>query len=386
LAASKNAAPPRSVFTSAMEDAPSDDESASIATVSSSMNIPMKSAHIQKASPPPQALPKGLNSLKKPPVHAGQGPVTSEPRTVESSKIVPVTAAAEDMTPDDEGAALALDASSSKHDILPKALVESAPLNHQTSVANASPAHDNPFPFGSSSHAEQVLDSGTSVFASNPILKPVDASQSVQALPSIPSSPRNSSASSASRSVVRSGAAAAATAKAALEASAPPPPPPPVAAMTQSPLELAEPQFVDIADNVHVDLQRFAVSRRQVELFLDPDDVPLPPELLQLASSSELASKIDAGECCVFQFSCRCDRLSAVLSVDIAAAVQQIMVDASARAGTLSTILPPPVVMDVVDDKDCMSALLAALLDALDLVARCLTPAFPPMLVPQGTS
>ena len=75
-----------------------------------------------------------------------------------------------------------------------------------------------------------------------------------------------------------------------------------------------------------------------------------------------------------------------VLSVDIAAAVQQIMVDASSRADTLSTILPSPVVMDVADDKDCMSVLLAALLHALDLVARCLIRAFPPMLFPQGTS
>jgi hypothetical protein len=42
--------------------------------------------------------------------------------------------------------------------------------------------------------------------------------------------------------------------------------------------------------------------------------------------------------------------------VDIAAEVGRIVVDASTRANMQSTILPSPVVMDVVDDKDCMSA------------------------------
>jgi hypothetical protein len=46
----------------------------------------------------------------------------------------------------------------------------------------------------------------------------------------------------------------------------------------------------------------------------------------------------------------------AVLSVDIAAEVGRIVVDTSTRAHVSSSILPSPVVMDVVRDTDCMSA------------------------------
>jgi hypothetical protein len=46
--------------------------------------------------------------------------------------------------------------------------------------------------------------------------------------------------------------------------------------------------------------------------------------------------------------------LLSVLSVDIAAEVGRIVVDTSSRTDALSTILPNPVVMDVVDDSDCM--------------------------------
>jgi hypothetical protein len=45
---------------------------------------------------------------------------------------------------------------------------------------------------------------------------------------------------------------------------------------------------------------------------------------------------------------------SLVLSVDIAAQVQRIVLGAAGRADALSTILPAPVVMDVVDDSGCM--------------------------------
>jgi hypothetical protein len=317
LASSKIAPPPRSVFTSAMEDAPSDDETdvtAPVATASSSMNAPKQAAPIQKAStPPPRALPKGsaappaqplsksLNNLKKLPVRAGQGPVASQSQS--SGLKTEAVIAAEDMPPDDEGAAIGSETASSTHESLPNALVESALLNGQASAVAASPAlssHDDPFQAGSPRRVEQMHDSEASVIASKPILQPMDVTQSVSALASTPLSPRNSSA--VSRSVVRSGAAAAAAAKAAAEAAAAPSPQ--VAATTHAPLELAESEIVDVADTVHVDLQRFAVSRRQVEPFLDSDDVPLPPELAQLAFSSELSSKIDAGEFCAFQLSC----------------------------------------------------------------------------------
>ena len=303
-----------------MEDAPSDDETdvtAPVATASSSVNAPKQAAPIQKAStPPPRALPKGsaappaqplsksLNNLKKLPVRAAQGPVASQLHAVESSGLkTEAVIAAEDMPPDDEGAAIGSETASSTHESLPNALVESALLNGQASAVAASPAlssHDDPFQAGSPRRVEQMHDSEASVFASKPILQPMAVTQSVSALASTPLSPRNSSA--VSRSVVRSGAAAAAAAKAATEAAAAPPPQ--VAATTHAPLELAESEIVDVADTVHVDLQRFAVSRRQVEPFLDSDDVPLPPELAQLAFSSELSSKIDAGEFCTFQSSC----------------------------------------------------------------------------------
>ncbi len=42
--------------------------------------------------------------------------------------------------------------------------------------------------------------------------------------------------------------------------------------------------------------------------------------------------------------------------MDIAAEVRRIVVDTCSRADVSSTILPSPVVMDVINDRDCMSA------------------------------
>jgi hypothetical protein len=67
---------------------------------------------------------------------------------------------------------------------------------------------------------------------------------------------------------------------------------------SQAPLQLVEPEALEVADTVCVDLQCFAVSKRQVESFCETEDVPLPPELALLQPSCELKSKIDSGEFC----------------------------------------------------------------------------------------
>jgi hypothetical protein len=126
-------------------------------------------------------------------------------------------------------------------------------------------------------------------------------------------------------------------------------------AKTHAPLHLEQVEAADIADAVHVDLLCFAPSNRHVQPFCESEDEPLPHELSQLQPSSDLATKIESGELCISENMFVVASYCAVLSVDIAAEVGRIVVDVSSRADALSTILPSPVVMDVADDKDCMS-------------------------------
>lgn len=351
----KNAHPSRGVFNTAMEDAPSDDETPSaVALKPASKHV--APAH-KAATPPPQATPKASHSsaagakpqpqhsTNKKTTHAKEAPSSNESDATHStSELKPlmlgVTAGAD--SADDGGDVLASTVSSSTQDNLASASsstqdamvsnvnVESTPLQAEsgpdaTPLASASSASGDALQVGSP-RPSQTIESVGPV----PTLKPMPSAKPVIALKALPSTPRATSFSTDSSPMA-------------------------LPAKTHAPLHLEQVETADIADAVHVDLLCFAPSNRHVQPFCESEDEPLPHELSQLQPSSDLATKIESGELCISENMFVVASYCAVLSVDIAAEVGRIVVDVSSRADALSTILPSPVVMDVADDKDCMS-------------------------------
>jgi hypothetical protein len=275
-----------------MEDAPSDDEgsSASALTLKPAPKHVSPAAH-KAPTPPPQAQPKGSSASTKPqPQHSAnkktmqaiKAPALKESDAAHATSelkpaALPVTAVAHDSA--DEGAELASDAASLTHDPAPtEEIVESAP-NYSESDPAVLPLASAPIPIvdslkvGSPRPASHEFESVAAV----PTLKPVPTAKPVITLKGLPMTPRSNSSSATTES---SSAALPLTAR--------------------DPLQITEPDTVEVADTVRVDMQCFTVTRRQVESFCDPDDVPLPPELAQLQPSSDLASKINAGKFCMF--------------------------------------------------------------------------------------
>ena len=264
-ALSKHAAatPSRGVFNAAMEDAPSDDESAAAAAPTTPLPVSKHSTSAHKApTPPPQAHLKGPTSNSKPqphpssknkPAHASNAPISRESNATNStsaSKAATPMTVAEDSG--DEGAALAPGAKSPNHDsALEEVPIENPGLNHDAiSAAAAAEAVEDEFQPGSLPVASQALDS----IDSEPALNPMPAAAFAVKLKGLPSSPSGSDQ-----------------------------------------LSVSEPDAAEVADTLHVDLQRFAVARRRVEQFQESPCEPMPPELEQIQASSVLAPKIDAG-------------------------------------------------------------------------------------------
>jgi hypothetical protein len=284
----KNAPPSRGVFHAAMEDAPSDDEDSS----ASALTLKPTSKHVAPAhtapTPPPQAVTKPSHaspastktqphSANKKTTHASKVPVSTESVAIHSaSELTPGTlAVTADATFPDDGATLASVTISSTIDTLPdEVIVESTPLQLESEppaapLASASSPSDDPPQAVSPRPTSQTYESVATV----PMLKPVPSVKPMVTLKGLPSTPRATSFRADSSSMA-------------------------LPAKTQVPLQLAEPEALEVADTIRVDLQCFAVSRRQVESFCELEDVPLPPELALLQPSSELVSKIDSGEFC----------------------------------------------------------------------------------------
>ena len=262
------ATPSRGVFNAAMEDAPSDDESASAAALTTPLPVSKHSTSAHKApTPPPQAHLKGPTSNSKPqphpssknkPAHASNAPISRESHatnSISASKAATPMTVAEDSG--DEGAALAPGTTSSNHDsALEEVPIENPALSHDAvSAAAAAEAVEDEFQPGSLPLASQALDSIDSV----PALKPMPAAASAVKLKGLSSSPGGGDQ-----------------------------------------LSVSEPHAAEVADTLHVDLQRFAVARRRVEQFQESPCEPMPPELAQIQASSVLAPKIDAGRLLAF--------------------------------------------------------------------------------------
>jgi hypothetical protein len=288
--ASKNITPSRGVFHAAMEDAPSDDEDSSAPALTLKPAPKGVSPARKEPTPPPHAQPKGSSASTKPqPQHsankkiiqASKVPVLNESdathATSELKPALAVTAVADDSA--DEDAALASDAALSTHHPAPtEVIVENSPSQLESEaalvpLASASVLSDDSLKIGSPRPASQEFESVAAVST----LKPVPTAKSIVTLKGLPMTARINSSGADSISAV-------------------------LPVITRAPLQLTEPDNAEVADTVRVDLQCFAVTRRQVESFCNSDDVPLPPELAQLQPSSDLASKINAGKCCLLPF------------------------------------------------------------------------------------
>jgi hypothetical protein len=338
--------PSRSVFNSAMEDAPSDDESTAATTPIATLPVPkQQSAAAGHKTSTPHAPSKGSPALSKPqPQHSiklksmqsVKPPVSNDLNPSHESSVsnaAILLAAAEDSGGEEANANLDshTTVSAPAHDILPSEDVVEQEMLHSCIAPNSTsisaPSCDDTPQSASLRPAPQASDSRAA-----PLLTSEPTSPLHNKLNGLSLTPRTSSDSRRS-------------ADSSLGVQ-----PVPMHALPR----IIETDPASVADTVAVDVHCFAVSRRLVEPFREPEDAP-PPDLAQIEPDSALISKIDAGE-----YFARVDfppvlicRLL-VLSVDISAEVGRIVQDTSSRTDALSTILPSPVVMDVVDDSDCM--------------------------------
>jgi hypothetical protein len=280
--------PSRSVFNTAMEDAPSDDESTAAATPITTLPVPkQQSAAAGHKTSTPHAPSKGSPALSKPqPQHSikpksmqsVQAPVSNDLNPSHESSVsnaAILLAAAEDSGGEEADAKLDshTTVSAPAHDILPSEdFVEQEMLHSRiapkfTSLP-ASSCDDTP-QSASLRPAPQASDSP----AAAPVLTSVPASPLHIKLNGLPLTPRTSSDSRRS-------------ADSSLGVQPAP--------MHASP-RIIETDSSSVADTVGVDVQCFAVSRRHVEPFRESEDAP-PPDLAQIEPDSALISKIDAGE------------------------------------------------------------------------------------------
>jgi hypothetical protein len=270
--ASKHTPPSRSVFSAAMEDAPSDDESSPAPVVPASLpHNKQPAATIRASASAQQGHSKGQpaasklqphSNAKQKPAQAGKSTISSESGAIRESvalKTEAVVSAVEDSG--DEGAALAVaaDAESSK----PSSELAAVPSQSVPVHTENSPTADDESPSATSS--DGVGPGAISV------TKPAPAAPPLLKLNPHPVTPPTPAADVCVSSAL-------------------------LPATTQESIVLAAPVPIDVPDTVHVDVQHFTVCKRQVDPFCVPEDVPLPPELDELQSSSALTSKIDASE------------------------------------------------------------------------------------------
>lgn len=257
--------PSRSVFNTAMEDAPSDDESTAAATPITPLPAPkQQSAAAGHKASTPHAPSKGSPALSK-----TQPQHSIKPKSMQSVK-APVS---NDLNPSHESS------------VSNAAILLAAAEDSGGEEANALDLHPHT-PVSASAHDSLPSDD----FVEQEILHSRIAPKST----SLPASSCDDTPQSASlRPAPQASAAPVLTSEPASprQQNAQPQQPAPMHASPR----IIETDSGSVADTVRVDVQCFAVSRRHVEPFHESEDAP-PPDLAQIEPDSALMSKIDAGE------------------------------------------------------------------------------------------
>jgi hypothetical protein len=260
---------------SAMEDAQTDDETAAAAP-SNTLPVSKQAASGHNLTTPPHSGLKGIPVNSKPQLQPNIKQTKQASKvhvSKESASTGPVHAPLVSNT-----AAVTAAAEDSGDEALASPLHRPSPTENESltfdTVPTAAPLvvsfSDHNSQLGSPRSTLQPSGSG----ASAPVLKPVPASAAAIKLKGLPLTPRNSSDDRSNTD-------------------------PSLCALplqVQPTIQLAQLEAVHVADTVGIDMQCFAVSRRHVQPFCVPEDVPLPSELAQIEPNSALTSKIDAGE------------------------------------------------------------------------------------------
>ena len=281
--------PSRSVFNTAMEDAPSDDESTAAATPITPLAAPkQQSAAAGHKASTPHAPSKGSpalsktqpqHSIKPKSMQSVKAPVSNDLNPSHESSVsnaAILLAAAED-SGGEEANALDLHShtpvSASAHDSLPSDdFVEQEILHSRIAPKSAS------LPASSCDDTPQSAS-----------LRPAPQASAAPVLTSEPASPRQQNAQPKPNLLPLTPRTSSDSHRSADSSLGVQPAP-----MHASP-RIIETDSGSVADTVSVDVQCFAVSRRHVEPFHESEDAP-PPDLAQIEPDSALMSKIDAGE------------------------------------------------------------------------------------------